>query len=118
VKIARKSGEPEEGEILDISPLGCFIKLRNNMTQGENVSLEFNLLGESIQCGGAVVWVTESAVIHPKGVGVKFIDLNKVQKKSLKMIAKRLKKIAFVYRRYRYLLTQEEFLKQLEKAGG
>jgi hypothetical protein len=117
-QITRKNRPIEEGEILDISAAGCFIKSRNEVEQDEAITLSFKMLGETIQCNGFVVWLTESAVIHPKGFGVKFAELTKPQKRSLRVLSKKLKKIASVYRRYRYLVNQDEFLKQLEKVGG
>lgn len=117
-EIVRQTGQVHEGEILDLSVAGCFIKLRNDVNQDEPVLLNLKMLGESIECKGVAVWLTESAVIHPKGVGVKFTDLNKAQKRSLRNISRKLKKIASIYRRYRYLMNQDEFLKQLEKVGG
>ncbi|MEO7163144.1 MAG: PilZ domain-containing protein [Bdellovibrionia bacterium] len=117
-QIVRKSGETQDGEILDISGAGCFIKLRNDLDQDESISLIFSMLGETIRCKGLVVWLTESAVIHPRGIGVKFTEITKSQKRALRIISKKLKKIAYVYRRYRYLTNQDEFLKQLEKVGG
>jgi len=117
-QIIRKTGETQEGEILDVSVAGCFIKLRKEINQDESIFLNFTMLGETIHCKGLVVWLTESAVIHPKGIGVKFTELTKAQKRALRNISRKLKKIAFVYRRYRYLTNQDEFLKQLEKVGG
>jgi uncharacterized membrane protein (DUF2068 family) len=118
VKIFRKSGQSQDREILDISIAGCFIKMPLDLGQDEAISLDFVMFGETVQCKGLVVWLTESAVIHPRGIGVKFTELTKAQKRALRTIAKKLKSIASVYRRHRYLMSQEEFLKQFEKVDG
>jgi hypothetical protein len=115
VTVIRKEGSMQEGEILDLSVLGCFIKLRPDLLQDESISLQFSLFGYDMKCEGRVVWTTQSAVTHPKGVGVKFGLLSKSNRRSLRAISRRLKKIAVLYRRSRYLMSQEEFLRQLEE---
>lgn len=113
--IKRKNGGEGEGEILDLSPSGCFAKVRTDFAMDESVSLKFRIYGFEIECEGKVVWCAQSAVTHPKGVGIKFGVLSKSQKRSLRIIARRLKKIASHYRRSRYLMSQEEFLKHLQE---
>jgi len=103
------------GEILDLSASGCFIKLRADLKSDEPVKVRFQVFKLAVDCDGVVVWRSESTVTHPKGAGVKFTDLSRQDRRSLRLITKRLKEIAHLYRTSRYLLTQEEFLKKLER---
>ena len=115
VSLVLKSGEKLEGSILDVSTVGCFVKLRNDLPEGESLTLHFTLFGFPVECEGTAVWCTQSAVTFPKGIGVKFGPLNKVQKRSLRAIHRRIKKISSLYRKFRYLVNQDEFLKRLEE---
>jgi hypothetical protein len=115
---AGKVGEADptiDGEILDLSLGGCFIKVRSELKQDEKVSLSFKVFGLLVECRGAVVWRTQSTVTHPKGVGIKFSLETKMQKRVLRQINSRLRKIAALYRRSRYLMSQDEFLKRLDE---
>lgn len=104
-----------DGEILDLSMGGCFIKLRTELRHGETVALSFKVFGLVIDCDGTVVWRTQSRVTHPKGVGVKFTISTRAQKRNLRQINGRLRKIAALYRRSRYLMSQDEFMKRLDE---
>jgi hypothetical protein len=114
VNVLRKSGESLTGEILDISVAGCFIKLRPDLRLNESVTVQYRVFGYEMNCDGNVVWQAQSTVTHPKGIGVKFGLLQKSQKRALRHIRKRLKKISNFYRRSRYWMNQEEFDRQLE----
>lgn len=113
-KISRM-GTEMEGQILDLSLGGCFLKVRSDLPQDEYVTLDFKVFGYEIRCQGIVVWRTQSTVTHPKGVGIKFTQLTRQQRRVLAQVNRRLKKIAALYRRSRYLLNQEEFLKRLQE---
>jgi hypothetical protein len=115
VQFTDKSGKMFEGEILDLSATGCFIKFREDLARDELVSLRFKVFGHEIQTDGTIVWCAHSTVTHPKGAGVKFNVYHKSQKRSLRLIHRRLKKMADFYRRFRYLMSQDEFLTQMEK---
>ncbi len=103
------------GDILDLSMGGCFMKLRTDLKQDEKVVLSFSIFQVSVRCEGTVVWRTQSTVTHPKGVGIKFFELDRDQKRALKIITRRLKRISDFYKRSRYLLNQEEFVKRLQE---
>ncbi len=103
-----------EGEILDLSLAGCFIKTRGELKQDEVILLKFEVFSYEVQCEGTAVWLAQSTVTHPKGVGIKFCFLTKVQKRALRNIQKRLKKISSLYRRSRYWMNPEEFNKHLD----
>jgi hypothetical protein len=115
VQIARAGGTRIDGEILDLSMGGCFIKLKHELQQDETLELQFAVFGHTLECGGSVVWRTHSTVTHPKGIGVKFGPLPRHQRRTLRAITHRLKKIAAYYRSARYLLNQEDFNRRLEE---
>ncbi len=112
---SRTGSTPIEGQILDLSMGGCFIKLRTDIKEHEDIELQFTVFGEKVHCSGTVVWRTQSTVTHPRGAGVKFHSLTRHERRTLKQIYRRLRKISAFYRRSRYLLNQDEFMKQLEK---
>ncbi len=107
-----------DGEILDLSLVGCFIKLRADLAENEHLVLKFNIYGYELKCEGKVVWCAQSAVTHPKGIGVKFNILTRTQRRSLRVISRKLKKVSKLYRTSRYLMSQEEFLKNLKLIEG
>lgn len=116
VDILRKVSEENVfGEILDVSMTGCFIKLRGDLKTDEPVQLRFQVFRLPVEVEGVIVWRSKSTVTHPKGVGVKFSGLERPNKRSLRLITKRLKQIANFYRTSRYLLSQEDFVKRLEE---
>lgn len=115
VKIVRNVQNTLDGEILDISMGGCFVKLRSEASQDEMILIKFKVFGVELDCQGIVVWRTGSTVTHPKGVGIKFVNITKDTKRALKVVTRRLKKIALLYRTSRYMLNQEEFMKKLEE---
>src|SRR5690606_14340944 len=84
VEIIRDNGAKIEGEILDLSLQGCFVKLQENVRNNEFVTADFELFGERVQCSGSVVWRTESSITHPKGIGIKFGPLPRNQRRVLR----------------------------------
>lgn len=97
-----------EGEILDVSMGGCFIKTRNDLTQNERILARFNLFGEALEIGGTIVWRSPSSVTHPKGVGMKFDELDKAQRRIMKGATQQLKKISAL-QNARGKMSPEEF---------
>lgn len=91
VKLVRIGGAVVEGDIMDISMGGCFVKVRSDLLQDELLSLRFSLFEEQMYCDGFVVWRTQSTVTHPRGIGIKFTTLGKREKKSLKGAIRRLR---------------------------
>ena len=102
------------GEILDVSLAGCFIKTQRIFLGDESVLVQFRLYGIDLRCLGQVVWLAQSTVTHPRGIGIKFVQVGRAQRRALKKIAGRLRKVASHYRRYRYLMGTEEFIRRLE----
>lgn len=113
VKVEQR-GTGFEGEILDISLGGCFIKTRVDLTQNERILCRFSIFGESLEITGTVVWRSQSSVTHPKGVGVKFDPLEKLQKRIMKAATRHLKKISAV-QRGRNRLSVGEFNQKMAK---
>jgi len=101
-----------EGEILDLSMGGCFIKTRNDLNQNERILSRFELFGEILVIGGTVVWRSQSSVTHPKGVGVKFDILDKSQRKVMKAATRHLKRISAV-QGARNRMAPEEFNRKM-----
>lgn len=115
VKLTRVEGSTLEGEIMDLSMGGCFIKLKAEIHQHEPVQLKFSVFHLPIECQGIIVWQSQSTVTTPKGIGVKFMPFSRAQKRTLRQIMARLKRVATLYRKSRYILSQEEFLKRLNE---
>ena len=107
VKVER-TGLNFAAEILDLSIGGCFIKTRNDLNQNERILSRFELFGESVEIGGTIVWRSQSSVTHPKGVGVKFDELDKMQRKVMKAATQHLKKISAIQGQ-RNKLSPEDF---------
>jgi hypothetical protein len=114
VAISFPRGEPIQGEILDLSMGGCFVKVRAEIFQDEAVQVVFTVLGQEIKCSGNVVWRTQSTVTHPKGVGVKFSGMDRKARRMLRNVTKKLKRATAQSRKQRQLVNQEEFMKKLE----
>lgn len=115
VTITFPRGEPVQGEILDLSLGGCFVKVRAEVYQDEAVQVDFTVLGQKLVVPGTVVWRTQSTVTHPKGVGVKFTGADRRCRRTLRKVIRKLRRASALSRKQRYLVNQEEFLKKLEK---
>ncbi len=115
VSVQRNSNSILTGEILDLSMGGCFIKSRSELAQDESLTLEFTVFGQTFRFVGTVVWRTQSTVTHPKGIGIKFAPLTRFDRRLLKAVVHRLKKISGLYSSARYLMNQEELSKRIEE---
>lgn len=115
VELERKNGNRLQGEVLDLSAKGCFVKLRQDLTMDERISMDLRAFGVNLECQGTVVWRADSAVTHPKGIGIKFDRLTRTQRQVLRAMTQRIEKMGDVYRSYRYLLSQEEFNRRYEE---
>lgn len=113
VRLVRDNGLEIDAQILDLSPTGCFIKTKEHFREDEFVEVAFGLFGGEVRCTGNAVWRTESTVTHPKGIGVKFGPMPRVQRRVLRAVVQRLRKINRFYRSSRYLIGQEEFTRRL-----
>ena len=89
------------GEIMDISASGCFIKSKESIKVDQVIHVKFSLFDQKFDCDGKVVWRTESGVTHPKGVGIKFIGLEKKRQSQLRETVKKLKNLSKKFKNMR-----------------
>jgi hypothetical protein len=99
------------GEILDISASGCFIKTKIKPEIESLLSLRFSIFDRELFCKGRVVWHTESALTHPRGIGVRFTNLSKDDFHALKNAARKLRGIS----KKMHLERREEKVSSIEK---
>ncbi len=93
------------GDIMDISASGCFIKTKDPMKVDQIIHIKFSLFDHKFDCEGRIVWRTESGVTHPKGVGVRFVGLEKTVHNDLRDTVKKLKNLS---RKYKDLRAEEK----------
>ena len=118
VKVFKKDGSDLEGEIMDISLGGCFIKTHAYFSQDEDIKLEYSLFDKTIKCSGVAVWRTESKVTHPKGIGVKFSPLEKETVLVLKKAQQRLTQLNRTYQQMTVERNWEEYLRREKRFQG
>lgn len=116
------SPEPDGGhdktyqaDILDLSMNGCFLKSQEDMALDQGVWVKFTLFGVAFHCPGVVVWKAHSAVTHPKGLGVKFGAMPRSEKRLLRLVDLRLRRISRFYRTNRYWLSNEDFAARMHE---
>ncbi len=107
-----------EGEILDISPKGCFIKTHVNFLPQETLQLEFSLFEKSIECQGEVITRASSAVTHPKGIGVRFLELDREANQHLKSASKQLKQLSKHYAQLNREKNWQDYLEREHRYQG
>jgi PilZ domain len=93
------------GEIMDISASGCFIKTKDPLKVDQVIQIKFSLFDHKFDCNGRVVWRTKSGVTHPKGVGLRFVGMEKTQQAELRSAVKKLKSLS---RKYKHLRAEEK----------
>jgi Tfp pilus assembly protein PilZ len=118
VSIQREDGSNFEGEIIDISVGGCFIKAYSNFAINEKIKLKFKLFEDNFDFNAVVVWNTESRVTHPKGIGVKFLDQNKKKILLLKKATEKLQKLNRIYSEQTRERNWKEYLKSEQLYQG
>ena len=84
-------GEKLDTQIMDISSSGCFLKLPKEFSIDQFVTVNFSLYGTEFECSGKVVWRAESTITHPKGIGVRFVEMNRDEQALLKKTVKQLR---------------------------
>jgi Tfp pilus assembly protein PilZ len=118
VQVVRPDASTFEGEILDFSSRGCFIKTQVYFTVEEKIDLSFSLFDYPIHCKGQVVWKAESRVTHPKGIGVKFFQLDKDTKSYLKKATVKTKKLTRIYNQMTREKNWQEYLRRENSYQG
>lgn len=117
-KIIRADKTEVEGEIMDISLGGCFVKSHSYFTPDEAVAIDFTLFDHPMHVTGHVVWRTESMVTHPKGIGVKFDTISKENSIYLKQATKKLRKLARVYNQIAREKNWQDYLQRERRYQG
>lgn len=117
-KLIREDQTQIEGEIMDLSLGGCFVKSHFYFTPDEYVQLDFLLFEKQVTCKGRVVWRTESTVTHPKGIGVKFDALPKDTLLTLKQATQKLRKLARVYSQLTRERNWQEYVQREQSFQG
>jgi Tfp pilus assembly protein PilZ len=117
-KVVREDNSEIEGEIMDLSLGGCFVKTHSYFVPDEPVTLDFKLYERQLKCPGRVVWRTESTVTHPKGIGVKFERLDKETTFCLKQAAVKLRKLARVYSQWTRERNWQEYVQREQRYQG
>lgn len=115
VKVIGQRGEQLEGQIMDLSMTGCFIKMRPEIPEQSQVRVECSLFDRQFTASGVVTWQTFGAVTFPRGLGIKFTLLDRGMRRVLRAATLRLRKLAILYRRGRFLMTDEEVHEAIEK---
>lgn len=104
-----------KGEIMDISRGGCFVRMREELKIDEKIELGFAVFQTPFKCPGIIVWRSKSTVTHPKGCGIKFMAMPRDQRKALRLVEGRLKRISAFYRSSRLLMEPAEFSQRMEE---
>jgi Tfp pilus assembly protein PilZ len=88
IEFTTKAGVQHRGQLLDISPRGCFVKSPLDFNLGEEVLLRVEAEGRLLELAGFIAWNAKSTVTHPKGIGVRFTEGERVHRKRLKSFVK------------------------------
>ena len=78
-----------QGQLLDISQKGCFIKSPKEFEAFEKITMKLSGYGLDVDLPGVVVWNAKSTVTHPKGIGVQFSDLDRKRRRKVKIVSRR-----------------------------
>ncbi|MCO5142635.1 MAG: PilZ domain-containing protein [Oligoflexia bacterium] len=103
-----------KGDVMDISASGCFIKTKDPLKVDQVIQVKFSLFDHKFDCRGRVVWRTDTGVTHPKGIGLKFIDLEKPTQQTLKDTVKKLKNLSKKYQSLRAEQKATNFEKKVQ----
>ena len=76
-------------QLLDISAKGCFLKSPIDFEHFEKVLIRLHAYGQEVDVPGQIVWNAKSTVTHPKGIGIRFYDLNRTRRRKVKIIYRR-----------------------------
>jgi len=110
-----QTGKALNGKLMDLAVQGCFIKVDHDFVIGNYVDLRFQVFSQKIFCKGLVVWNASSSVTHPKGVGIKFVDFNRYERRKMKVASIRFKKMPSIYKKSKNLLNSDQILKEMNK---
>ena len=88
VRNAAGTESSHKGEILDLSSRGAFVKIRQDFSLEDRVSVRVRAYGEEVELGGRIVWNAWSTVTHPQGIGIRFDELERPERRRIRKIAK------------------------------
>jgi Tfp pilus assembly protein PilZ len=90
LKVSGKDQEDSRlrGAILDLSGRGCFVKTQTDFNLGDAIQISIQAYGNEMNLEGKIVWNAWSTVTHPKGIGIRFFDLERADRRKLKGIVK------------------------------
>ncbi len=86
--VMRESEIPLSGQVLDLSPRGCFMKTPLEFGAGEQVSMQLNAYGQDLVVKGEIVWIAPSTVTHPRGIGIRFEELDRQTRRKIRTMAR------------------------------
>jgi Tfp pilus assembly protein PilZ len=76
------------GAVLDLSGRGCFVKTQSDFNLGDSVEMMIRAYGQEMALEGKIVWNAWSTVTHPKGIGIRFFDLERAERRRLRGMVK------------------------------
>jgi Tfp pilus assembly protein PilZ len=88
VEFTTRSGAVFRGQLLDISTKGCFVKSPFDFSPGEEILMKVEAYGHALDLAGWISWSAKSAVTHPKGIGIRFAEGERVHRKRLRNFVK------------------------------
>lgn len=80
------------GQILDLSLKGCFIKSHHDFKLFEGLQVVIEAFHQRVELKGVVIWNAKSTVTHPKGIGIRFSEMDRKTRKHLKLIVMKFQK--------------------------
>jgi hypothetical protein len=86
---SRSPSGSSDTQLLDISGKGCFLKSPIDFEPFEKIKVKLSAYGQEVDVPGQIVWNAKSTVTHPKGIGIRFYDLNRTRRRKVKVISKR-----------------------------
>ena len=75
------------GQILDMNSRGCFIKTPHDFNAFEKITINLHSFNQKVVVSALVVWNAKSTVTHPKGIGVRFGDMDRLQRRKIRVIS-------------------------------
>lgn len=80
-----------EGQILDVSVSGCFLRYDKNLKLGDLVWINTSLNNEQFSVMGNVMWISRK---EPQGYGLMFVGTSKEDKRTIQRMVDYLKRSA------------------------
>ncbi len=78
-----------KAHLLDLNIKGCFVKSPFEYGEFEKIKIKIEAYGQALDVAGEVVWHADSTVTHPKGIGVKFLEMDRPHKRRIRAVVRR-----------------------------